>query len=307
VDETTSPKYAVFCPVAVPNKLDGTLNHEHAQIWAVTERIKMQLRIVNQSDAASLLHKPVAVFFTVAGQDISLETTASSVQRVLAEACSEMPNLSCRPLYTFHRNYEGETLRQLQRFCRQYSIYRVSSIHNQSPMRLRVAGDNDNLIRHLTMSATSRPCLELPSHTCNVCGLLFHTLWTFFFPSNMFAASCEYVNRLVPPEEFERKMQEYVGELLLRRLRSQLTTSLYPDQMDYFGLDRYAMEYWIGSHSSLTPCDLSSKRLDFNFWMLPNRTLCDFNRSSVVHQRGFPFGLRYVNERQLQMNSSLRR
>jgi hypothetical protein len=145
VDETTSPKYAVFCPVAVPNKLDGTLNHEHAQIWAVTERIKMQLRIVNQSDAASLLHKPVAVFFTVAGQDISLETTASSVQRVLAEACSEMPNLSCRPLYNFHRNYEGETLRQLQR------------------------------------------------------------LWTFFFPGNMFAASCDYVNRLVPPEELSVK------------------------------------------------------------------------------------------------------
>jgi hypothetical protein len=41
-------------------------------------------------------------------------------------------------------------------------------------------------------------------------------------------------------------------------------------------------------------------------WMLPNRTLCDFNRSSVVHQRGFPFGLRYVNERQLQTNSSRR-
>jgi hypothetical protein len=307
MDETNSPRYAVFYHVAVPNKIDGTLKNEDAQIRAVRERLKMQLEIVSQSDAASLLHKPVTVFYTVAGQDNSLGSTAGNVQGTLVKACSEMPNLTCRPLFNFHRNYEGETLRQLYRFCRQYPTYRVSYIHNQSPMRLRVADDNDNLVRHLTMAATSQLCFELPSHTCNVCGLLFHTLWTFFFPGNMFAASCDYVSRLVAPEEFERKMQEYVGELLLRRLRSQLTTSLYPDQMDYFGLDRYAIEHWIGSHPSLTPCDLSSKRQDFKFWMLPNRTLIDFNRSNVVHQRGFPFGLRYVGERNMQTNSSLRR
>jgi hypothetical protein len=247
------------------------------------------------------------VFYTVAGQDVSIGSTSDTVQGVLAEACSDMPNLACRPLYHFHRNYEGETLRQLHRFCRQYPTYSVSYIHNQSPMRLRLTDDNDNLIRHLTMAATSRLCLELPSDACNVCGLLFHTLWTFFFPGNMFAASCDYVNRLVAPEKFERKMQEYVEELLLRRLRSELTTSLYPDEMDYFGLDRYAIEHWIGSHPALAPCDLSSKWQDFNFWMLRDRTLRDFNRSNVIHQRGLPFGLGNVSEDTVQADISLRR
>jgi hypothetical protein len=62
----------------------------------------------------------------------------------------------------------------------------------------------------------------------------------------MFAAKCEYVAKLLSPlGEFPAKQREAIGELLLRA-RRQLSSNLLHDQVDFFGLDRYNAEHWIG-------------------------------------------------------------
>jgi hypothetical protein len=175
-------------------------------------------------------------------------------------------------------------------------------------MQLRSMGGNDHLIRHLTMAATSNMCISpttLNGTSCNVCGLVFHTMWTFFFPGNMFATSCEYVNRLLPPDQFEDRMQEFVGLLLLRRLRTQVTTNLLPERMDYFGLGRYAIDHWIGSHPSLLPCDLSNPQQDLAFWRQSYHYSSAFNLSTDFIPRGIPFDLWPANEVSVVHNASV--
>lgn len=97
--------------------------------------------------------------------------------------------------------------------------------------------------------------------SCDVCGLLFYPLWTFFFPGNFFTASCSYITKnLMSPLEFRHRMDIVVTKMKYLRSRGRILTRLYPDvdkSDGYLGTGRYAAEHWIASHPNVKPCDMS--------------------------------------------------
>jgi hypothetical protein len=203
-------------------------------------------------------------------------------------------------LNQFDQDYEGETLNELHRFCTtttrstnddEDNLSNIDAtviyINNQGPIQLRQEGISlRNVILHTTMAVTDRLC-SLHQHkppspissstsndnnnqTCNVCGLIFYTIWTFFYPGNMFTAKCSYVRQLLSPKVYEYQMTNHViGKILLAKIRMKLTMSLIPKldrHPDYIGLDRYSIDYWISSHPHIHPCDLSDINHNYEYW-----------------------------------------
>jgi hypothetical protein len=287
----SSSKIAIFYHLAIPNGFDGSAivgdNSEWQETVIMAEK---QMKLLQTSYAAS--EGPVPFFFTVAGgatRPAGMPDLADFVMNM----CKSIPTLKCSLLQQLKQNFEGETIRSLHQFCKANPSYRVSYIHNQAPVQLRLEGGNENLILHMTLAVTSKLCLDPePSSPCNVCGLIFYTMWTFFFPGNMFAATCEYINKLLPPDSYEEAMSSFVGKMLLRRVRAQITSNLFHDRMDYFGYGRYAIDHWVGSHPSLVPCDLSAPH-PFEFWRETTiRSVPLFNFSVAPRQYDAPFDLR---------------
>jgi len=303
-----SPHFALFYHIAIPNARDGSLVSEN-DLPDALDMVKHQLEIVTSSFVTSQSN-PVSLFYSVAGHQASDPSSESSqiVHTLMAKLCRNA-HLYCRPLLQFEQNYEGETLRQLHRFCHRYPSYRVSYFHNQAPVQLRNERGNSNLIRHMTQAVTSKLCLQPEKESCNVCGLVFYTMWTFFFPGNFFVASCEYVNKLLPPDEFEGRMKDVVIQLIFQRLRSQVTTSFFPDRMDYFGLDRYSIDFWIGSHPSLEPCDLTDKEFGLQSWRKDadsHNTTPPFHWAMAPRQNGAPFDMKWIVKEKVMEDDSLR-
>lgn len=233
---------AIFYHIAIPDGWDK-LNENVSSI------VEMQLTIINASYAAAVSSNFIPLYYTIAGP----ASINSTISKLLYYFCAnDTINVDCHILPSYDYNYEGETLRQLYQYCKMNPSHKVSYIHNQGPVQLRYNGRNRQLIRHMTMAVTSNLCMHSlddddddTKGKCNVCGLVFYMLWTFFFPGNMFAASCSYVNSLMEPYEYENRMRDYIGIALLTRLRTQFRTNMFPDRMDYFGLDRHAIEFWI--------------------------------------------------------------
>jgi hypothetical protein len=286
--------------------------HSHAvfyQVYADSEAgiLREQIRAVTNSAMSRL--QTIPVFFSIVGTRNGTEfadVTAKGKQRelVLEEEVTRMcldeaksneargPSLGiqCLPLPHFsNARYEGETLRQLHRYCQHHPSNTVSYIQSDLPSYLRVSfrdrQQRDNLLMHLSHAALSSQCIEAvqkqpskESTSCNVCGLIFYKLWTMFYPGNMFAASCEYVNQLLSPSLFETRTADYTKLALLTRLRWNLQSNLYKgatahnmresveerldtngiDRLEIWGIDRYSVNYWITSHPALNPCDLSN-------------------------------------------------
>jgi hypothetical protein len=63
------------------------------------------------------------------------------------------------------------------------------------------------------------------------------------------------INRLVPPDQFAAKMQDYLVKALPMRVLEKLSSGIFPDTMEGLGLDGYSMDHWLGSHPSMVPCD----------------------------------------------------
>lgn len=104
-------------------------------------------------------------------------------------------------------------------------------------------------------------------------------LTLLFCQGNFWSASCDYVRKLIPPNEFAQA-QDAMYEELLQKQNKQMNDSdsddVYgqqrPQQLppillrnDSFwvprpaslGLGRFANEVWIGSHPDVIPCDVS--------------------------------------------------
>jgi hypothetical protein len=305
---------ALFYHIAIPNG------------WDLQESLSIvasQLKIIGTSDVTTMRSYPVPLYFTIAGSSATSKKSHNLLLTQVTNFCHDTrTTIDCRQLPSFDQNYEGETIRQLYQYCRLNPSHRVSYLHNQGPVQLRSGKGNKNLIRHLTMAVTSLGCLKPPDDTCNVCGLIFHMLWAFYFPGNMFAASCSYVNSLIPPNEnFEKRWNEFVGLALLTRIRGIFQTNLFEDRIDYSGLDHYAMDFWIGSHPTFQPCDLSGSssksdqagynhtnmRRGYDYWRSANRDVKDFNWELTPDRVESPWQYDATKMVKIERNESLLR
>jgi hypothetical protein len=149
-------------------------------------------------------------------------------------------------------------------------------------------GDNERWRRMMTLAVTSEMCLNPPDNSCNVCGLIFYNLWTLFFPGNFWTADCSYINKLVRPDVFEEQMTDITERALLNRLQRKFATNLFTDRSDHFGIERYSMEHWVGSHPHIKPCDVSDKSLDLAAWTQGERTAEDFTWGMAPRRKTAP-------------------
>jgi hypothetical protein len=230
---TKQPVIPIFYNIFVPgDKADST---QHA-----FRIVQEQLQQVAASYAGNNTARKVLLFYTTVGQRNLLAQDFMS-----KEFCDAYPNFNCLHMAHLVTGTESYTLDRLQQYCTRHPTQRVTYLHSKGTFH--EDRDNDHWRRALTMAATSRQCLEPPDPSCQLCGIHFFTQFSLMVPGNMFTVHCEYVTKLLSPlEAFPSRHTDAIGEALLLRLRRQITAYSLFDRKDYYGLDRYNSEHWIG-------------------------------------------------------------
>lgn len=195
--------------------------------------------------------------------------------------------------------FEEVTLSRLQDFCQQYPASTVTYLHSKGTYHEMTVNEYWRPI--LTAAALSRDCQDgIRDNSCNVCGLQFFTQWNTFFPGNMWTARCDYVQKLLPVDDMAAHYEQVFREVLLMRLRGQLSTDFLKfDRPDFFGLDRYAGEQWIGSHPQLRPCDCDATG-DLDRYINQPSSLDDLSWAVGPRHEGFASGKWDINPRVMQ-------
>jgi len=162
----------------------------------------------------------------------------------------------CEPCHHLgHRTYGFEefTLQAMYEYCLVRPQDSVVYFHNKGSFTTNKM--NHRLRRHLTKAIFSRQCLNMRSF--NFCTAVFSG---FPFPQscgNFYVTKCSYVNRLIPPRDFERVKMKLHKEMMRNKSLSWVND---PDPLmsrdSWLGLNRYSLEHWIASHPSLKPASV---------------------------------------------------
>eukprot|EP00577_Skeletonema_sp_RCC1716_P000488 CAMPEP_0113382810 /NCGR_PEP_ID=MMETSP0013_2-20120614/6038_1 /TAXON_ID=2843 ORGANISM="Skeletonema costatum, Strain 1716" /NCGR_SAMPLE_ID=MMETSP0013_2 /ASSEMBLY_ACC=CAM_ASM_000158 /LENGTH=886 /DNA_ID=CAMNT_0000265337 /DNA_START=30 /DNA_END=2690 /DNA_ORIENTATION=- /assembly_acc=CAM_ASM_000158 len=199
--------------------------------------------------------RKVLLYYSIAGGDDKLADFVTKQCDIMKSR-----NVECRKLGQFESHKaKGETLHQLHNFCLAKPSQRVTYLTNQLPTQYHSKWpemQTSQKIRAFTTAVTSDMCLK-SRDTCNVCGMEFYPLPYNHFTGNMFSASCEYVKDLIPPAQFESKMNGVASDVLVSQLGHVFTTELTPFTPQTLGMDQYSVEHWIGSHPDFQPCDVA--------------------------------------------------
>lgn len=197
--------------------------------------------------------------------------------------------------------------------------HRVVYLHNKGSLHRTTTNDNWRFI--LTEAALSELCLRPnyyyyyltvsnssranttthtnhsrstgPAPDCNLCGLQFFTQWTNFIPGNMFAATCDYIQQLIPPHLFQERLEQAIGQVMLAKVKDQIQFELIPGntvelQLANFGLDRYSDEHWIASHPTVRPCDCDASGYLWRYQQ-HRKSIHDLQLAPAPRHRGPPF------------------
>jgi len=180
------------------------------------------------------------------------------VQRVVHVSLGSNHTVCHRFADCRHEHYdqgtELHTLSLLWNHCQNHTNDTVVYIHSKGSFHPKQS--NQYWRYYLTEAALACPFLE----ECNVCGLQWYVTWTQFVPGNMWKAQCRYISRLMNPWDFSVRMQSVAQDLLVDQLRGRLTTDTLTmgARKDFFGLQRYAAEHWMGSHPTVKGCDMDA-------------------------------------------------
>lgn len=186
---------------------------------------------------------------------IGHDEAASTVTRI----CTRMGSLNCQHIAHFPNGTEYRTLAVMRDFCQTaLDGQRVVYLHNKGSFHRSPANENWRFM--LTAAALSDHCLTAVPSQCNVCSLHFHTIWTTMATGNMFAADCNYVRSLIDPLELHAKLESAAGHAWRLKWEGRLDMELMGMLLlfGFFGLGRYADEFWIGSHPDVQPCHLDA-------------------------------------------------
>lgn len=243
--------------------------------------IEKQMNIINESYLVQASNRPVKLYYTLA-----VYSNAGAMNFVQTQ-CAKFNNIECIHIGTVERDFAGDTLQHLYQFCGAHPSSQVIHINNISIMRLPEPS-RESVLFFSTRAVTSQPCQNLNATECDTCGLSFYSLWTFFYPGNIFAANCNYINKLLPPDTFEKKLNAFLGIVLLERLRGRFVTQLFPDDTPHFGMDDQSIEHWLGSHPSLRACQVcgAENRRGIFDWFSEDRANYQF--STIVPAISFP-------------------
>jgi hypothetical protein len=248
---STAAPWTLFYHIYFPPGNEEGYNHAAA---IVKEQINMlgtkTASFVTKNGRIPLL------YYAIIGE-MSRNTTT------LMEDLCRVNHLRCIELKHEPEGQEDLTLQALYNFCKaipsQTVIYLHSkgSFHSEGPK----FATQDIWRQRLTEAASHQLCLEgIRNGTCDTCSLLLQPLPGIHYPGNMWAASCEHVKRLLPPNTFAKDMDKVVQVFKkLRDTRQRLNTTFFAQMPHMMGRKRFAAEHWIGSHPNLKhPCDLSA-------------------------------------------------
>ena len=250
-----SPPFAIFYHIYIPHGKDDN------DIDKAIKIVDQQLRQVGQSFAASLPDKTLTVFYNTVGLDLLNAT-------IMDDICWKRHKIRCQHVAHYEKAYEEKTLKSVFDFCNAHEDMRVVYMHSKGSYH--GSARNHRLRQRMVEAVTSEMCLKPPDESCNLCGLRFSAMRGLFFPGNFWTAKCDYVNRLLSPEDYKAKLTDVVKDAQLMKVRRQLVMKLLPESPATLGLDRYASEFWVGSHPSIIPCDVS-KTEDFKYWLKKHR------------------------------------
>lgn len=268
----SSPSTVIFFHISVPSfeETDAFENFKTS--------LEKQFTILGKSYVAEMSNMRVPVFYT-----LSLYSNAFAGNIVL-NMCAKHEKLQCICVDITERDLSGETMDQLYSFCRENVYSNVIYINNDSFGQLGSRFEQEKLKMQMTRAVTSEQCFQFSSYQCDTCGLLFHVLYSFFYPGNMFVAQCKYVFKLISPNVFEQKMEQFISMVLLERLRGMIISRLFPDEAKHFGLDFESIQHWVGSHPTIRPCDISGATRDITTWSMKEQLPFSFPQ----HVFGFP-------------------
>jgi hypothetical protein len=233
----------VFYNVYIPST--GIPNTRQPRQDTVFDIVKEQLNQVQTIAAQFTTQKDLVV------QLITIAPNYANAEKA-KDICDSVVGLQCHHLKHAEAADEMFALDALYQYCVANPLAKVTYLHSKGSFHDNKV--NDAWRRALTAAALHPGCWGIK--ICDVCGLQFFTQFTLFWPGNMWTASCHYVKNLIPPKTFTQRQEEAVADMLLFRLDGVLQSQLLRDRSDYFGLDRYAAEHWIGSHPDLQPCDM---------------------------------------------------
>lgn len=279
--ENSKPPVVVFYHIAFPR--DKKKEAQYA--------LKVQLDVLSkgQYDIQTRTYdheRATVVYYTIAEGD---SFNAEFIQKY----CNRKKyNTTCHLLdETPSADARGETLTQLYKYCEVNPSSRVTYLTNLHPP---VHGTNATVrnpmqkLRAYTTATTSKMCLR-PRDSCNVCGMEFYALPYLHFSGNSFTADCEYVNKLMPPKQFEESMNKAAGDALVAHLERSLTAELFPFTPQNLGLDHFSVEHWIGSHPDIKPCDVAPVKKSWLPWFRGNAYIANDYSSSRIYD--FLWGL----------------
>ena len=254
LEPDTAPNLALFYNIYI-HPTDA--KHIHA----AREILLEQLQQVGNSPLLRH-HSNVTLFYSVIGGALN--------PALMTEVCAPQ-GLHCVLLRHEPEGHEGLTLDRLHDFCLQNPHQTVLYLHTKGSFHLEdLLGGQHQWRRHMTAAITQRECWQPPKDTCNVCGLVFQPIPGEHFPGNMFAAQCHYVRRLPQPSTLLAQREALYQEVQpkLERNGSFVSTMCNFEATNTFGRDRYSLEYWIGMHPTLVPCDMATEA-NMDVWKEP--------------------------------------
>ena len=235
----------------------------------------------------------------------------------ISKLCMEKSDrIICRQLGRYDKEgIMGESLHHLHTFCKDKpSTFNVIHITNRLPGptsdKIEEEKTYSSRIHAITTAVISKLCQISDDYEddvlCNVCGTEFYPLPFLHFSGNMFAASCGYINNLLPPSIFETQMNDIAADVLLAQLEEVYTTKLIRFDERILGSYQHSVEHWIGSHPDLKPCDIGPMMMSSDHD--ENTILDDMKQYSlaVAPRRGSaPPG--YINDEASELKFRLRR
>lgn len=285
-------QHAVFFNIFIPATPKGQEN--------ALRIVREQIEQIKNSYAASFRVSKGSffVYYVTLGEDGVLTPS------VMESFCGY---LKCAHVDHFAEGSEVVTLAHAHKFCTlpEHENSKITYLHNKGSFHFNTYNENWRPI--LTDAALSELCVRrgLAESPCNLCGLQFYAMWTPFVPGNMFTATCQYVKKLIPPVNFSDAMEKAIGDVVVLRLKKQISTNLLPDRKDFFGLERYSDEHWIASHPEVVPCDCDQIGL---MWKYHTRLYSLSNLSFFMspHVDGSPGYYNKRTARRVSRNEDLR-
>jgi hypothetical protein len=246
------PPLAIFYHIYVPPERD--------EARKARDIIQQQLHDLGRA-LSTTPNLPIStLYYTSVGQEVE-EAYVNAI-------CQQYPAhiRSCNRLKHLAAGFEEHTLQELFEYCQEHEDHRVIYVHTKGSYHSS-PGQN-RWRRHMTDAVASPDCIARAHiEDCDLCGLLFIARPTHHFTGNMFNARCSYIRRLIPPLEFEARMNVVYNGARSLVDNGTLTAILFDLNVPWnMGTQRYAMEHWHGSHpSSEIICDVATNP-DRRFW-----------------------------------------